>query len=160
MCHKILFFSFCLVALVSPFSAAGPYADAAPFRGTTLAGEAFSFEPDRLQKPALAVFWASWCVECRYEFHELKKLHEETRGRLEIVGVTVDKDIDKAKDISRRAGLPYISVFDPNAAIAALYQVQATPTIVLVDRTGKIRHVGHRVNQAFRAVLHEVLGSL
>jgi peroxiredoxin len=160
MCHKILVFGFCLVAMVSPFSAAGPYADAAPFHGTTLTGEEFSFEPDRLQKPALAVFWASWCIECRYEFHELKKLHNETRGRLEIVGVTVDKDIDKAKDISKRAGLPYVSVFDPNAAIAALYQVQATPTLVLIDRAGKIRHVGHRVNQDFRAVLREVLSSL
>lgn len=156
---KIFVFGFCLAALAGPLAAAGPYADAPPFRGTTLAGEAFSFEPDRLQKPALAVFWASWCIECRYEFHELKKLNKETRGRLEIVGVTVDKDIDKAKDISRRADLPYANVFDPNAAIAALYKVQATPTLVLIDRTGKIRHVGHRVNRDLRAVLREVLGS-
>jgi thioredoxin-related protein len=61
--------------------------------------------------------------------------------------------------MSKRAGLPYLSVFDPDAKIAALYKVRATPTIVLIDRAGKVRHVGHRVDQEFRAVLREVLGS-
>lgn len=154
---RTLAFCFCLVGSVNPLAAAGPYPDAVPFRGTTLAGEAFSFEPDRLQKPALAVFWASWCKECRYEFHELKKLNAETQGRLDIYGVTVDTDIDEAAAISKRAGLPYISVFDPDARIAALYKVQATPTIVLIDRAGKVRHVGHRVDNAFHTALSEVL---
>jgi thiol-disulfide isomerase/thioredoxin len=148
------------VGAINPLAAAGPYPDAVPFRGITLAGDAFSFEPDRLQKPALAVFWASWCTECRYEFHELKKLNDETLGRLDIVGVTVDKDVDEAAAMSKRAELPYLSVFDPDAKIAALYKVSATPTIVLIDRAGKVRHVGHRVDQAFRAELREVLGSL
>jgi len=151
---------FCLLGPVSPFAVAGPYADAGPFEGTTLAGEPFSFEPGKLQRPALAVFWASWCTECRYEFHELKKLREETRGRLDIYGVTVDKDFDKAIAMSKRAGLPYLSVFDPDAKIAALYHVRATPTVVLIDRTGKVRHVGHRVNREFRVVLREILGTL
>lgn len=156
---RTLVFCFCFVGAINPLAAAGPYPDAIPFRGITLTGDAFSFEPDRLQKPALAVFWASWCTECRYEFHELKKLNGETRGRLDIYGVTVDKDIDEAAGMSKRAGLPYLSVFDPDAKIAALYKVRATPTIVLIDRAGKVRHVGHRVDQEFRAVLREVLGS-
>ena len=157
---KALVFCFCLWGPVSPFALADPYADAVPFKGTTLAGEAFSFEPGKLQRPALAVFWASWCTECRYEFHELKKLHRETRDRLDIYGVTVDKDIDKAIAISRRAGLPYVSVFDPNAKIAALYHVRATPTVVLIDRAGKVRHIGHRVDRDFHAVLQGILGTL
>jgi peroxiredoxin len=152
--------AFCLLVLASRATAAGPYADAAPFRGTTLSGEAFSFEPDRLQRPVLAVFWASWCRECRYEFHELKRLSGETRGRLDLCGVTVDKDLGKAAAMQERAGLPYASVFDPDARIAALYRVQATPTLVLIDRAGKVRHVGHRVNADFRAVLRKVLGTL
>jgi len=156
---RTLFLGFCLLGFAGP-AAAGPSAGAAaPFRGTTLSGEAFAFEPDRLRKPALAVFWASWCRECRYEFHELKKLSEETRGRLDLYGVNVDKDLDQAAAMQRRADLPYRSVSDPEARIAALYRVRATPTLVLIDRGGKIRHVGHRVNADFRATLREVLGA-
>jgi len=159
MRRRTLLIGCCLLGLAGS-AAAGPPAGAPPFRGTTLSGEAFSFEPDHLRKPALAVFWASWCKECRYEFHELKKLSEETHGRLDLYGVNVDQDLGRAAAMQERAGLPYPSVFDPGARIAALYRVRATPTLVLIDREGKIRHVGHRVNTDLRAALREVLGPL
>lgn len=138
-------------------SLAATLADAVPFSGSTLKGETLDFDPRKLERPALAVFWASWCRECRYEFHELKKLHAATLDRLDIYGVSVDKELTKAVDIARRAGLPYPSVFDPAARIAKLYEVRGTPTMVLIDRGGKVRHVGHRLDGRFHGILRQVL---
>lgn len=146
-----------LVVFLIGVSAVEAQQPAAPFTGVTLAGDSLVFEPQQIERPVLIVFWASWCRECRYEFHELKKLETATRGRLDILGVSVDRDIGKAVAMAQKAGLPYPSVFDPDASISALYAVRATPTIVLIDRQGRVRHSGHRLDQSLRGVLDELL---
>ncbi len=84
-------------------------------------------------------FWASWCGPCRDELPLMQAFHEENRERgLYTFAVNVDEPRDMARDSARSLGLR-LPVVEYTPELREAFAVTQLPTVVLVDRAGKIR---------------------
>lgn len=60
-----------------------------------------------------------------------------------LLGVNIDDQSSGAIRMARRLGVRYPIVFDAEKAVSRLYDINAMPTTVMVDRDGKVRYL-HR----------------
>lgn len=89
-------------------------------------------------------FWATWCGPCRQELPLLNRIHEQYRkAGFTLLGVNVDDSAANAQDMARKLGVTFPVLFDAGKRISRLYDVDAMPSTVLIDRDGKVRYV-HR----------------
>lgn len=87
-------------------------------------------------------FWASWCAPCRIANKKMVKLYDEIdHNKLEIVGISVDKDEEKWKKAILKDKIKYAQLIDPkgfNAKTALLFGVEELPTTFLFNSEGKL----------------------
>ena len=89
-------------------------------------------------------FWATWCGPCRQEMPLLDELYTRyERVGFSLLGVNIDDDSQRAMDMISELGVSFPVLFDNRKEVSKLYQVDAMPVTVLVDREGKVRHVHH-----------------
>lgn len=87
-------------------------------------------------------FWATWCGPCRQEMPLLNDLFSRyERVGFSLLGVNIDDDSRRAMDMAEELGVSFPVLFDERKEVSRLYQVEAMPVTVLVDREGKVRHV-------------------
>ena len=92
-------------------------------------------------------FWATWCRPCQTVMPVLDDLHRAHYGQgLSIVGLTAEAQPVVRSHLSRRqVGYTVAS----NAMPSMLrYGVRGYPMLVVIDRSGKIRHVSQGVSMA------------
>jgi thiol-disulfide isomerase/thioredoxin len=111
-------------------------------------------------KVVLVDFWATWCGPCRRETPLIKGLYEKYRERgLEVVGVNLDKNADALARYLEEQAIPWNNLVGQDAQTAAeRYGVRGIPTLMLVDRGGKIVAVSHRSTDLL-AQLDELISS-
>lgn len=87
-------------------------------------------------------FWASWCAPCRIANKKMVKLYDEIdHNKLEIVGISVDKDEEKWKKAILKDKIKYTQLIEPkgfNAETALLFGVEELPTTFLFNSEGKL----------------------
>jgi thiol-disulfide isomerase/thioredoxin len=119
---------------------------------------------EQLGNVVLINFWASWCGPCREELHYLEQLQQEYADLgFTILAVNVDEDPSKANILLDDISVSFPVLFDVNDDVSKLYDVQAMPTTVIVDRDGNQRllHKGYKrgdevkYQQAVKALLRE-----
>jgi len=89
-------------------------------------------------------FWATWCGPCRQEMPLLDELYSRyQRVGFDLLGVNIDDDSDRAMQMVRELGVSFPVLFDSRKEVSKLYEVEAMPVTVLVDREGRVRHVHH-----------------
>jgi len=91
----------------------------------------------------LVDFWASWCRPCRQLLPILKELYTSYHpsGKLEILGVSVDREEDKWLKALEEEQLPWTQIRDQREEPynpGDIYGITAIPTTFLIDRDGKI----------------------
>jgi len=111
-------------------------------------------------KVVLLDFWATWCAPCKRELPAIEKLQREFRDEgLVAVGVTVGEDRTTLENFVKAAALTFANYsIDDGAAIVAELSLTAFPTVVLIDRDGKIAsyEVGARGEAALREDLKKL----
>ncbi len=116
---------------------------AAPaFSGTTLTGEKLSFSSYRGRVVVLN-FWGSWCVPCREEAATLAAVAAKYRpAAVSFLGVDVRDTTASAQAFVSNFRVGYPSVGDSGSVITADFSdvvpIAATPTTLVIDRTGHI----------------------
>lgn len=91
-------------------------------------------------KPIVLNFWASWCVSCREEAHELERFHQLYQSEVAVVGIAIQDEQDSAAKFAKYFGKSYILGLDVNGKAAIDYGVSGVPETFLIDRQGVIRH--------------------
>jgi peroxiredoxin len=89
-------------------------------------------------------FWATWCGPCRQEMPLLDGLYSKyQRVGFTLLGVNIDDDSRRAMKMIDELGVTFPVLFDESKNVSKLYEVEAMPVTVLVDKEGVVRHVHH-----------------
>ena len=89
-------------------------------------------------------FWATWCGPCRQEMPLLDELYTRyERVGFNLLGVNIDDDSRRAMQMIDELGVNFPVLFDSAKEVSRLYEVDAMPVTVLVDREGQVRYVHH-----------------
>ena len=130
-------------------SAGNPYIDIASLKadGTALALSELVGKTDYV----LVDFWASWCGPCRRLMPALKELYTSYHpsGKLEILGVSCDKDEAAWLQAIEEDELPWLHIRDQRTEPynpCDKYGISAIPTTILINKEGVI--VGRNLNEA------------
>jgi peroxiredoxin len=92
-------------------------------------------------------FWATWCGPCRQEMPKLEEIFSRyERAGFTLLGVNIDEDSARALRLAADLGVTFPLLLDHEQSVSRLYDVQAMPMTVLVDREGQVRsvHYGYR----------------
>ncbi len=89
-------------------------------------------------------FWATWCGPCRQEMPLLDELYNRyERVGFNLLGVNIDDDSSRAMRMVEELGVDFPVLFDARKEVSKLYEVEAMPVTVIVDRQGTVRFVHH-----------------
>jgi peroxiredoxin len=127
----------------SPLSVGG---DAPDFALRSAAGTNLRLSEHRGQV-VMINFWATWCGPCRQEMPRLDEIFARYhQAGFTLLGVNIDEDAERAQRLADELGVSFPLLFDDEQDVSRLYDVQAMPMTVMVDRSGKVRsvHYGYR----------------
>ncbi len=91
-------------------------------------------------------FWATWCGPCHLQADVLRAIYPRQAGRgVEFVAVATGEETSTVREFVARRPFPYPVVSDPEERVGTELEINALPTLVIMDREGKIvfRHVGY-----------------
>ncbi|MEJ2257306.1 MAG: TlpA disulfide reductase family protein [Woeseiaceae bacterium] len=89
-------------------------------------------------------FWATWCGPCRQEMPLLDELYDRyERVGFNLLGVNIDDDSSRAMQMVDELGVGFPVLFDARKEVSKLYDVEAMPVTVILDRQGTVRYVHH-----------------
>lgn len=90
----------------------------------------------------LVVYWASWSQQFNTDVAVLRALYEQYADRgLQIVGVNLDQQITEMTAFTQQNRMTWPNIFQPGALDAPLaqeYGILTVPTMLLVDRAGRV----------------------
>lgn len=87
-------------------------------------------------------FWATWCGPCRQEMPLLDELYGRyQRVGFSLLGVNIDDDSRRAMAMVNELGIRFPVLFDSEKKVSKLYEVEAMPLTILLDREGTVRHI-------------------
>jgi thiol-disulfide isomerase/thioredoxin len=92
-------------------------------------------------KPAVVVFWATWCGYCRAFMPYLKGIQSDYAAHgVKIVAINANEDgVDDPRGYVRGLGFVPIAVADGDA-IATAYGIQYIPGLLIVDGDGIVAY--------------------
>ena len=86
-------------------------------------------------------FWASWCKPCIKAMPYLQEKSDKLKEKgVVVLGINVDgpRSISKVKPLCTSLGIEYPVLYDTNNDVMKDLQVNALPTILIVDKDNKI----------------------
>lgn len=110
-------------------------------------------------RPALVVFWASWCGPCAHEAPALERFARSAVGRGRIVGVDwSDPEVSEARKFIRRYAWSFPVLRDAEGLVGNAYRLTNLPTTFVIDTHGRIRKalIGPQSEGSLRAALAAV----
>jgi peroxiredoxin len=147
--NKILFFSL-LFSAIHFVSAADLTGQKAPlFSGKDTKDNEIKLA-DYRGKIVLLDFWASWCAPCQQEFPFLIGLYNEFKKEDFIVlAINIDdKKENMMNFLLKKYGTnTFPVIFDQEKKIPPLYDLQAMPTSLFIDKEGTVRYVHNGFNE-------------
>ncbi len=106
---------------------------------------------------ALISLWAPWCEACEKEFAALSRLSERARTRNAVViGIAVGETTESIASFVERKRINYPQLVDEDFQFADAIGQRSVPTLLVVDRDGRIVFRGDSIEEAlgvFRAEL-------
>ena len=86
----------------------------------------------------LLVFWSTSCSHCTEMLPELKQVYARKRGNsLEVLAISFDTDKKEWEDFVKKGNYSWLNYSDLkgwNSEIAKSYNIQGTPTYLLLDK--------------------------
>jgi thiol-disulfide isomerase/thioredoxin len=109
-------------------------------------------------KLVLLDFWASWCKPCREQARVLEAVTKKN-DKVVVIGINVSDSPDAAQRYLAQAQPPWLVLEDSENIAAAAYEVKTLPTLVAIDREGRVFAVRrHFVSERELETMLDVLG--
>lgn len=132
--------------------------------GVTNTGKPFDWKSYR-GKVVLVDFWATWCGPCIRELPNVLENYEKYHDKgFEVVGISLDDDEDALKEFVKAKKIPWTTLFGKDEAtrgwehpMAAKYGIMGIPTVILVDKEGKVVDLEAR-GEKLGVLLEKLLG--
>jgi len=110
--------------------------------GSALDGTKFAW-PAYRGKVVLVAFWDLASEPCRLELRHAKRLRQLYQNRgLEVVGISMNRDRKALTEFLQKERVPWVTLRDEGSEgqlpIAKYYGVFETPTMLVVDKQGKV----------------------
>jgi thiol-disulfide isomerase/thioredoxin len=104
--------------------------------GTTLGTEKLS------GRPAVLIFWASWCGPCMSEVPDLQRLYGTYGDRVGFLAINMGEDPRRVHATVQDRGLNYPVALDLDESLASRFRVRSIPLVLVLDGSGRIRYRG------------------
>ena len=156
---SILVFGLLLLTLTQiPWSSKTPAESVTtPVKVQNLDGKSVDLNALVAGKPTLLIFWATWCPTCRAEVPDfVGAYHRYAPKGLQVLAVDVgyNDPIQEVRQFVKARKLPYTVLYDAHQEAVKAFGVQGTPTIVLLDPSGKVVTRGYSADEgAIQALL-------
>ncbi len=90
-------------------------------------------------KVAILDFWATWCSPCHLQAEILEELQEEFAGQdLEIVSIDTGEVAERVRTFVEKNPKAFAVLIDADSKVSDEFEVTALPTVILLDRQGRI----------------------
>lgn len=136
---RLLWLALCLVSCASA-SAPAPRASALPpVELTRVDGHSESLKLALAGSVAVIDLWATWCTACEQERPKLERLHAAYGSQgLRVIGLNVGESPSVISAYLTENRISYPIFLDPDFRMADALGEKRLPTILVVDRTGRI----------------------
>lgn len=116
---------------------------------------------DRLGKPVVVNFWASWCPPCRSELPYFDKLYQELGDEVNFMMVNLTDEtetVDTCREFIAENGYTFPVYYDADGNAAYAYSIRSIPLTVFIDADGNLvdEHLGAMDEATLRAYLEQL----
>ncbi len=88
-------------------------------------------------KPVLLVFWATWCPYCKKLLPGVNRVYEKYKAKgFTVIAMNIRED-GNPKAYMKKRGFNFEVALDSDL-VAKRYGVNGTPTLIFIDKSGKI----------------------
>ncbi len=112
------------------------------------------------KKPIMLVFFYPDCTPCRHGAAQINTLYKKYKDKIFILGISLSRDRYDIGDFIKDLNVVYpIWRIHSKSDLRNVGGILATPTIVIVDRSGKIvkKFIGKRPKREIEAVIEQLL---
>ncbi len=107
-------------------------------------------------------FWASWCGPCMKTMPEVDRIVKEVGGKdVELIAVNLQEGKERINTAVARLAIEATVLMDIDGEVAQLYQANAIPQTVIIDRNGNVTHLfvggGNKFVEEFSTALKATL---
>jgi thiol-disulfide isomerase/thioredoxin len=112
-------------------------------------------------RPAVVVFWASWCGPCVREAPALERFAQSAAGHGRMVGVDWSDELSGARSFIRRYSWTFPNLRDSEGLVGNRYRMTGLPTTFVIDARGRIGAVlrGPQTEHSLQTALTRVARS-
>ena len=97
-------------------------------------------------KPVVIDFWATWCGPCRAELPIVDGLARRYKDKgVVVIGMNTQDEAGLAGPFATKRGVSFPILFDADNSISRSYRVDSLPTLVVINKEGKISAIRHGV---------------
>jgi cytochrome c biogenesis protein CcmG/thiol:disulfide interchange protein DsbE len=89
-------------------------------------------------RPALVVFWASWCEPCRHEAPAVERFALSPTGRGRVVGVDWSDEAASARGFVGKYHWSFSNLRDGEGSVGYAYGLTGLPTTYVIGADGRI----------------------
>lgn len=145
-----------LANLINGWAITTPGALFPNFSAKTVSGDDFNLQEHK-GKYVLLDFWGSWCAPCIMEIPDLKKLQNDFKKKLVIVGLVCDDSREKINNAIKKHDIDWVQLFDDENRFPTTYGIKSFPTKVLIDDKGIVVKTIEGASEQIIAELRGVL---
>ena len=111
----------------------------------TVAGNTVNLSNTLKTKPAVLVFWATWCPACVREIPDVEKFYRSKGDEVAVIAINIQESEKVIAKFVSKKGISYPVALDTTGKIAQSYGVRGIPSVIAVDKNGDILYYGHDI---------------